>query len=79
MYLPVVYDGKTFTSSFRVDILIEKKVLIELKSVEHVLPVHKKQVSTYLKLGDLRLGLLINFGAAIIKGNVERIINGHLE
>lgn len=77
--LPVIFEEKHFTSSFRIDILIEKKVIIELKSVETLLPVHKKQVLTYLKLSNLKLGLLINFGAPYIKSGIERIINGNLE
>jgi len=77
--VPVIFEEKHFTSSFRIDILIEKKVIIELKSVETILPVHKKQVLTYLKLSNLKLGLLINFGAPYIKGGIERIINGNLE
>jgi len=77
--LPVVFEGNKFASTFRIDILIEKKVVIELKSVEHLLPVHKKQLLTYLRLSDLRLGLLINFGSAYIKDGIERIINGKLE
>jgi GxxExxY protein len=76
---PVIFEKKTFTSTFRIDILIEKKLIVELKSVETVLPVHKKQVLTYLRLCDLRLGLLINFGGAYIKSGIERIINGDLE
>jgi GxxExxY protein len=76
---PVIFEEKHFTSSFRIDILIEKKVIIELKSVETLLPVHKKQVLTYLKLSNLKLGLLINFGAPYIKSGIERIINGNLE
>ncbi len=77
--LPVIYEGKQFSSSFRIDILIEKKLVIELKSVETVLPVHKKQLLTYLRLSNLKLGLLINFGTAYIKDGIERIINGVLE
>ena len=77
--LPVVYEGKQFTSTFRIDILIEKKLVVELKSVETVLPVHKKQLLTYLRLSGLKLGLLINFGSAYIKDGIERVINGTLE
>lgn len=77
--LPVVYEGKQFTSTFRIDILIEKKLVVELKSVESVLPVHKKQLLTYLRLSGLKLGLLINFGSAYIKDGIERVINGTLE
>jgi GxxExxY protein len=77
--LPVVYEGKQFTSTFRIDILIEKILVVELKSVETVLPVHKKQLLTYLRLSGLKLGLLINFGSAYIKDGIERVINGTLE
>jgi GxxExxY protein len=77
--IPVVYEGREFESTFRIDILVEEKVVIELKSVENTLPVHKKQLLTYLRLTNLRLGLLINFGSAYIKGGIERVINGALE
>lgn len=77
--LPIVYDGKRYKSTFRIDILIGKKIVIELKSVESLLPVHKKQLLTYLKLSNLRLGLLINFGSPYFKSGIERIINGTLE
>ncbi|MEW5798128.1 MAG: GxxExxY protein [Bacteroidota bacterium] len=77
--LPIVYDGKRYKSTFRIDILIEKKIVIELKSVENLLPVHKKQLLTYLKLSNLRLGLLINFGSPYFKSGIERIINATLE
>jgi GxxExxY protein len=56
--------------------IVEDLVIVELKSVEAVAPVHKKQLLTYLKLADKRLGLLINFGAAVLKGNVIRVANG---
>ncbi len=79
VHLPVVYEGKQFSSTFRIDILVEKKVVIELKSVETVLPVHKKQLLTYLRLSELKLGLLVNFGSAYIKDGIERVINGVLE
>ena len=77
--IPVIFEGRNFNSSFRADIIIDKKVLIELKSVEIVLPVHKIQVLTYLRLSSIRLGLLINFGSAYIKNGIERIINGKIE
>jgi GxxExxY protein len=57
-------------------VLIEKKVIVELKSVETLLPVHKKQLLTYLRLANLRLGILINFGSALIKDGIKRIVNG---
>lgn len=61
---------------FRADIIVESKLIIELKSVEHVLPVHQKQLLTYLKLTDLKLGLLINFNESLIKNGIQRIVNG---
>jgi GxxExxY protein len=73
--VPITYKGLKFDEGFRADLIIEKKVLVELKSVESILPVHAKQVLTYLRLKNLRLGLLINFGAPIIKNGVKRIVN----
>ncbi len=60
---------------FRADLIVEDKVIVELKSVEQVAPVHKKQLLTYLKLADKRLGLLINFGAVLIKEGITRVVN----
>jgi GxxExxY protein len=74
--LPLSYDGLTFDEGFRVDLTVGDKVLIELKSIEQVLPVHKKQLLTYLRLADKRLGLLINFGTAYIKDGITRLVNG---
>ena len=61
---------------FRADLVVEGKVIIELKSVEAIARVHKKQVLTYLRLSDLRLGLLINFGEELIKNGITRVVNG---
>ena len=74
--VPIVYDGIEFDEGFRADVVVEDKVILELKSVEQVLPVHKKQLLTYLRLMDKRLGLLINFGAPVIKDGIFRIVNG---
>lgn len=74
--VPVVYDGLQFEEGFRADIVVEGKVILELKSVEHILPVHSKQTLTYIRLMDKRLGFLINFGAARIKDGIWRIVNG---
>ena len=70
------YDGLTFDEGFRADLIVGGKVIVEIKSVEHTHPVHKKQLLTYLKLTTLKLGLLINFGAATIKEGITRIVNG---
>ncbi len=77
--VPIIYDAVQLDAGFRADIIVEGKVIVELKSVEHVADVHKKQLLTYLKLMDLRLGLLINFGEELIKDGITRIINGRLE
>lgn len=72
----IEYDGVTFDEGFRVDLYVEGKVIVELKSVEKVMPVHKKQTLTYIRLTDTRLGLLINFGAPLIKDGISRVVNG---
>jgi GxxExxY protein len=74
--IPIVYDGIQISTGFRADMIVEDKVIIELKSIECILPVHKKQLLTYLRLADKRLGFLINFGGNLIKGNISRIANG---
>jgi GxxExxY protein len=73
--LPVVYEEVRLDEGFRIDLLVEDMVIIELKSVEQAAPVHKKQLLTYLRLADKRLGLLINFGAALIKDGLTRVVN----
>ncbi len=69
------YDKLEFDEGFRADLLVEEMVILELKSVEITAPVHKKQVLTYLKLTGLKLGLLINFGAPLIKDGIFRLVN----
>jgi len=73
--IPVLYEGVQLEEGFRADLVLENKVIVELKSVEEVAPVHKKQLLTYLRLADKRLGLLINFGAALIKHGITRVVN----
>jgi GxxExxY protein len=68
--------GLKMNVGFRADIIVEKKVLIEIKSVESLAPVHSKQVLTYLRLTGLKLGLLVNFNEAKIKDGISRIVNG---
>jgi iron complex transport system substrate-binding protein len=70
------YDGIHFTDGFKVDLLVENRVVVELKSIEKLAPVHSKQLLTYLRLLQLRVGLLINFGAPTIKEGLQRVING---
>jgi GxxExxY protein len=74
--IPVLYDGLTMDIGFRADMVVEDMVVIELKSVEAVLPVHEKQLLTYLKLADKKVGLLINFNEELMKKGITRIANG---
>ncbi|QTY26348.1 GxxExxY protein [Flavobacterium sp. CS20] len=73
--IPLVWKNNKMSLGFRADLIVNQKVLIELKSVEKIAPVHPKQVLTYLKLTDLKLGLLINFNEALIKNGITRIVN----
>jgi GxxExxY protein len=74
--IPVVYEGVRIGAGFRADLIVEDKVIVEVKSVEVLAPVHKKQLLTYLRLADKRLGLLINFQVVLIKDGITRIVNG---
>jgi len=74
--LPVVYEDVRLEEGFRADLIVAGLVIVELKSVETVAPVHKKQLLTYLRLAGKRLGLLINFGEARIKDGISRVVNG---
>ena len=73
--LPVVWDELKLNLGFRTDLIVENKVIIEIKSVEEIHPVHPKQLLTYLKLTKLKLGLLINFNSPLIKTGITRIVN----
>jgi GxxExxY protein len=77
--IDIRFDRLVITEGFRADLVVEGNLLIELKSVEIIAPVHKKQVLTYLRLMDLPLGLLMNFGAATFKEGVKRIVNNHTD
>jgi len=72
MVAPLIYKNKRVDSGFRVDFLIEDKVVVELKSIEAIMPVHAAQVLTYLRLLDKRVGLLINFNVPILKNGIKR-------
>jgi GxxExxY protein len=74
--VPIVYDGIQFEEGFRLDLLVEDKVIDEIKSVEKITGVDKKQLLTHLRLMDKRLGLLINFNVELIKDGMSRIVNG---
>ncbi len=73
--LPLVYDSLRMEIGYRVDLLVEKKLIIEIKSVDLLNDVHKAQVITYLKLSGCKLGLLVNFNVALIKDGIKRIVN----
>jgi GxxExxY protein len=76
--LPIYYKGCLLDKEFVIDILVEDKVILELKSVENILPVHEFQLLTYLKLSGMKLGLLINFNVPQLKEGIRRRINGTL-
>jgi len=73
--IPVIWDGRKMEIGFRADIIVENKVIVELKSIERIAPVHPKQLLTYLKITNLKLGLLINFDEKLIKDGITRIVN----
>jgi len=73
--MPVVYDTIRMEMGFRADLIVNHKVIIEIKSIEAIAPVHRKQLLTYLRLTDKRLGLLINFNVDLIKNGITRVVN----
>jgi len=73
--IPLLYKGEIISKDFRIDLLVEDEVIIEVKAVEILLPVHEAQIISYLKLADKRLGLLINFNVAILKKGFHRFVN----
>jgi GxxExxY protein len=73
--LPVVYDGLHLDSGYRIDLLVEDTVIIELKCVETLLPIHKAQLLTYLRLANKPLGLLLNFNVVHLREGIKRVIN----
>lgn len=75
--VPIHFDGVAIDEGFRLDLLVEGRLVVELKSVERLAPVHGKQVLTYLRLMNLSLGLLMNFGAPTFREGLRRIVNGH--
>ena len=75
---PVEYDGARLEVGYRADLVAEDKVIVEIKSVESTAPVHMKQLLTYLRLSGMKLGYLLNFGEALMKDGITRIINGKL-
>jgi GxxExxY protein len=76
--IAIEYEGIRFDEGFRADLIVAGKVIVEIKSVEKVHPAHKKQVLTYLKLTGMKLGYVLNFGEALLKDGITRVINGDL-
>jgi len=77
--IPIEYEGLKFDEGFKADIIVDNRVILELKSVESVTKAHKKQILTYLKLTGYKLGYLLNFGEALMKNGISRIINGKID
>ena len=77
--VPIEFEGEQFDEGFRANLIIEEKVILELKSVEKISPADKKQLLTYLKLTGLKLGFLLNFGDELMKNGITRTINGNLD
>jgi GxxExxY protein len=75
--LPVVYDGITLEAAYRIDFLVENCVIVEIKTVEKLLPIHVAQLITYLKLSGRRVGLLLNFNVPHLRQGIKRIVNGY--
>jgi GxxExxY protein len=71
------YDGIDIEDAFRADLIVDECVIVEVKSLEHVSPVHSKQLLTYLRLTNLRVGVLLNFGAEIMKDGIDRVVNNY--
>ena len=76
--IKIEMDGHIFPEAFRADLIVENILLIELKSLENLMPVHAKQVLTYLRLANLPIGLLMNFGADKFKDGLKRLVNNHI-
>lgn len=76
--IKIEVDGFIFPDAFRADLIVENRLLLELKSVEHLMPVHMKQVLTYLRLANLPIGLLMNFGSDRFADGLKRLVNNHI-
>ena len=75
VYLPLYYRGEELNKDFRLDMLVENEIIIEMKAVDYLLPVHEAQIISYLKLADKRLGFLINFNVPLLKDGFRRFVN----
>lgn len=76
--IPIEFDGVKFDEGFRADLIVDRKVIVELKSVEKLSAAHKKQLLTYLRLTNLKLGFLLNFGEGLMKDGITRVIDGQI-
>ena len=77
IWLPVIYDGVKIEGGYKIDLLVESEVVVELKVVEQILEVHKAQLLSYLKLADKRVGLLINFNVVHLRDGIRRLVNNY--
>ncbi len=77
--MPLVFEDVKLECGYRIDLLVENKIVIELKSVESITDVHLAQILTYMKLGNYKLGFLINFNVALLRQGIKRVINGSLD
>ncbi len=77
--LPIQYKGVKLDCGYRLDILVEKKVIVEVKAVDKILPIHEAQILTYLKISNLSVGLLINFNSPTLKEGIKRLVNNFVE
>ena len=75
--IPLIYRDTLLSKDFKIDILVEDEIILELKAVEAILPVHKAQLISYLKLADKRMGFLINFNVTMIKNGIQRVVNDY--
>ena len=73
--LPIIYKGKELDCGYRLDVVVDKQLIVELKSIEKIMPIHKAQLLTYLKLSDVRLGLILNFNVTMMKEGIVRVVN----
>jgi len=75
--LPVLYDGVRIDAGYRIDLLVENEIILELKAVEKVIPIHEAQLLSYLKLSNKQVGLLLNFNVLHLKDGITRVVNGY--
>ena len=77
--LPLTYRNLRLDDGYRIDLLVAQRIIVEIKTVDVILSVHEAQLLTYLRLADLRVGLLINFNVPVLKSGIRRMVNGYIE